>query len=1047
MAQRNSEQDAITWQTVAMRLGTQGLDLREPSDPTSLTELLNARFVDDRTVKPRSGHAGSLVQDQSAFAPLGSGYEVLDNWVYGHGLQVSPGNALAWENAHHPIAGRGATTFKYRGADVVLTGDRLLVLQGEGPASGASTYWDRANATNLDQGIPAFLPVQTDNTPPNGVSGSYVETCLTSRYRAFVTSGGNALTAWILDRDTGALVDMSEISGVSSNDVVEPKIINSGDTLVCVWRDFAGDQLWINWWTGIAWAGASAIDSGVFGFDVAVVPGGFHLAWRTTSAIKLGKYVGVKPQASPYNFGTSLDLSLASAPAGACALGVSPNGDLCVAFVGAGFDLYAGVFSVAAVPYDVWTVIGTAGFGGVSVASRGLRNQQGYFEYVIHWAGQSGGNSFCSATQFSGHTAGAVSTRWNSELASKSWRVGDEVFAWYRAANAGTHYLVSGASPQTVCGYSDREEAVSRTSHDNNYGMPTVMPDPNDALGVTFTWIRPYNTGQTYTHGGNVRYSDINFLPETCAVQYGHSVYLSGCAVRNWDGLTLGDAGFQDYPIIVGNPISPSMQTTGGNLTALGTYYFRVYAVRYNARGERFESGAVSFGPIVLTGSNSKILLSIATLPDTNHNDLTFEVYRTEALGTTYYLDGTLANSLTSALLSYSSSLADSALISQVADTHAAGVGQLSSLENWGPLGCSMLASSQDRLWGAGGQVTPGFVQFSKLHEDGSGAGFDDLAGFQEINTEGQQVTSVIAQGDATIAFETNKLYVITGTGPDNYGRGAFDIPNIVLADGAITHFGTCATPLGTLFWGDEGPRMLTNQYAVENISAPVRALSKTLSPTGVIVSLPKSEVVWYTDGGAALLWNYLDGSSRWARWNNLYIAGCSQESMITTNGRLLVEDDKATGDNGRGYPFTWCSGSIRAENLMQGGTVVRALGIVGSYKGPHKLRFRVYYNGSPLWTDEWIWEPDTNTWLASGDDFAALTPAQVDALKPVDKSGAYMTHKRLSRIDCHYLRVEVTNISADAPTYIPFELAVQVGVREGMGRVPANTFSTRIGR
>lgn len=1044
--QRSSleDQSGTIWQAVAVKLGEQGLDLREPSAPASLTELLNARFVDDRTVEPRNGHTAATVQDQSPFAPLGSGYQVTTAWVYGHGTQVSPGNALAWENAHHPIANRGSATFHYRGADVVVTGDRLLVMQTQGPAAGASTYWDRQAQTLTPRGIPAFLPVQTDNTPPATVQGEYIETALTSRYRVFVTNLGGGCNVQLLERDTNAVVNQSEISGPTSNDVVETKTINSADLPVVIWRDFTGQGIWLSWWTGAVWTNASLIASGAVGFDIAVVPGGFHLLWRTVSGLFVGKYVGVVAQSTPYLFGTAIDLTGAATPTGQCAIAAAPDGGLGIAFVSASGNFIKSLTPTLAAAGG-WTVFSATTNGGLTLASRGLRNSLTVYEYVVHWGGFSG-SPFVSVAYYGG-SMGTTLTRWNSTLASKSFRVGDEVFCWLRAGNAGTNYLISGSNPITVCGFADREEAVTRTTHDNNYGVPHVLPDPRDAKGVLFTWCRPYNTGQTYTHGGNVRYGDMNFLPRTCCVQYGRSVYLSGSHVRNWDGVALGDAGFQDYPVISQDPTDPTIQVGGGNLTALGVYYFRVYAVRYNARGERFESGAISYGPVTLTAGNTKVAVAIRTLPDTNHDDITLEVYRTESLGTTFYLDGTISNSLAAATVAYASSLADTTLRSQVGDSHAAGIGQLSSLENWGPLGCSMLAASQDRLWGAGGQVTPGFVQFSKLHADGSGVGFDDLAGFQEINTEAEQVTSVIAQGDTTVAFQRNAIYVIAGTGPDNYGRGAFDIPNIVLADGAVTHFGTAMTPLGTVYWGLEGPRLLTNQYQVQNIALPIRGLTDTLDPSGVRVDLPRNEVVWYTKLGDAVLWNYLGGNSRWARWNGLNVAGVSAGALVTTDGRLLVETEDAVGDAGRSYPFTFSTGDMRAGDMLQGAVLVRSIGVIGKYTGPHQLRMRIFYNGSPLWSEEWIWQPDTSTWLSEGTNFSTLNPAAVDALKPADKSGTYMTHKRVGRMDCHYFRVEVSNISANSPSYTPFELAVELGTREGLGRVPANTFTTRIGR
>lgn len=1040
--QRSSQQDAsdgVNWQSIGIRLGVKGLDLREPAEPDSLTELLNARFVDDRTVRPRYGHTGSLVQDSSDFAPLGDNYSVTDEWVYGHGVRVSSSNAAGWENAHHPIAGRGQLVFSYRDSNVVHTGDRLLVMQ-DGPAVGASDYWSReVGGPILPQGIPAFLPLETDATPPSQVGGEYVETCLTSKYRAFVDNG-DGVSAWILDRATGAVIDHSDVSGTSA-DPVETKVICSGDLVVVLWRDFTDRQLWMNWWTGASWTGGTIIQNDVKAFDVAVVPGGFHLLWFSEfgfGSLKIGKYLGATATDTPYPFGTTI--TAPDVPTGAIAVGVAPTGEIGIAFVGD--SLLGAQFSEAMVNLDDWAPLGdTTATRGLTICSRGLRNQSGLYSWIVHFGSSDG---YTQAMRFETSVDVVTGTkRWNSRLASKSWRVGDEVFCWLRAANAGTHYLVSGCGPQTVCGFADREEAITRTSHDVTYGIPHVMPDPNDEDGVLFTWVRPFNTGQTFGHPGNTRYGDMNFLPSTTAVQFGRSVYLSGSAVRNWDGIELGDAGFQDYPVISGTPT----QGTGGDLTIGGTYYYRIYAVRYNARGERFESAAITSDVVTLTASNDKITLAISTLPDTNHDDVVFEVYRTESLGTTFYLDGTVANSLTAATVSYESSLDDDELISQVGDPHSAGVGQLSELESFGPLGCSMLAVSGDRLWGAGGQVTPGFVQFSKLHTDGYGAGFDDLAGFQEINTEGRDVTSLAPQNDATVIFERDRLYVISGIGPDNYGRGAFDIPNIELADGAITHVGTVGTQLGTLYWGQEGPRLLTLQFQVLNIAAPIRSFAEGLTPSGVNVALSREEVVWYTPAGDALLWNYLDGQSRWARWNGLKIAGCHDGVLVTVNGVLLTEDPDAAGDNGRGFAFVFRTGNLRGENILQGATLLRSVGIVGAYEGPHELRTRVFYNGSPLWTDEWTWSPEESTWLAPGDDFSALTPEQVDALKPLDKSGGYITNKRSSRANCHFFRVEVSNVWADGPSYVPHELSLELGVHGGLGRVPVGVFTSNTHR
>ena len=58
MGSRNSDQDTdgIVYSTASLKLGTQGLDLRRPADPAALTKLLNARFLDEKTIERRRGY-------------------------------------------------------------------------------------------------------------------------------------------------------------------------------------------------------------------------------------------------------------------------------------------------------------------------------------------------------------------------------------------------------------------------------------------------------------------------------------------------------------------------------------------------------------------------------------------------------------------------------------------------------------------------------------------------------------------------------------------------------------------------------------------------------------------------------------------------------------------------------------------------------------------------------------------------------------------------------------------------------------------------------
>ncbi len=1033
MSQRSSQraQDEITWQTVGIPLGFSGLDLRKPAAPQALSKLLNARFADDRNVLQRDGHLSTVVQDAADFPPMGADGAIGDEWVYGHGARVSPNNAASWQNAHHPIPGQGRAIFTYGDSDVVWTGDRLLVLR-DGGSLGESTFWSRSGAT-LKHGIPAHQPLQTDSTPPAQVTGDYVETCLTESLRVYLHTGpASALTAYVLDRTSGAIINVSEISGIS-NDVVECKVVNSAGHPVALWRDFTGHVLYWSYWTGVAWTAASVLAADCYAYDVCAVPGGFHLVWRVNADLFIGHYAGTKNQAVPYVYGVQLADIVGN---GSVALDVAPDGTLGVAAETA-TGLKARVFSASGATLTTWSTVdaGVVWTGGLSIRARGLKDSGGNYPWVIH-GGNSANVLIASALVSAGALAVTTSTRYNSNLASKSFRAGDEVFCWLRSANAPTHYLVAGAPAVQVCGYADREEAPLRVTFDDNYGVPHVALDPLDERGMSFTWIRPYNTGQEYDRGGNVRVGDIDMLPTLSTAQYGSSVYLSGSAVRCFDGVELGDAGFHDYP-----KISAVVQTATGSITPGARKYYRAYLVRYNRRGERFMSAAATYGPVDYATGKTSGVFTIATVPSTNHSDAQIEVYATEDLGTTFYLEGTVPHRLDAATVSFTSSLSDDSLRDKLGDSHAAGVGALSELEEWGPLGCGILATAGDRLWGAGGQVPVGQVQFSKLKEPEEGAGFDSLAGYQTVDNEGGVITSVHALNDTTVVHQARRLDVISGTGPDNYGRGAFTIPQIVLADGAVTHTGTVLTQVGAVFWGQNGPRLLTTDFQVQNISAPVRALAETLTPTGVQVRLSEHEVVWYTGTGDALLWNYLGDNSRWAQWTGLRVAGCSQSSLVTATGRVLHQSADAKGDGGQGFAFVWANSYLRPEEVLAGHTTIRAIGITGEFAGEHRLRARVTYNGSPLWSEQWVWFPDETTYLTISNDWELLTPAQVDALGVQDRSGAYGTVKRLNRQDCRFVGVELSTVEADGPTYIPYQLVLEIGAKGGTGRVPVGTF------
>lgn len=1040
MQQHNQDaKDGVVFDTAAIKIGGVGIDLRQPAGPGTLADLINARFT-TRYTRRRDGHLGYPVVDGGDY-PDNSSLSP-SSWLYGHGLTVTELLNTEKESAHYPVAGKARGTFNFNGSRVVWTGDRLLVLRPGNTAMGSHAHWNRDGGDDLSYGVPAMLPVMTDSTPPSAVETECLNGCITEFYRVNVWNSDGALIAQVIDRETGVLVFQDSISDASTTDAVDPVVFQSGSHIVCLWRDDADDELYLTSWTGVSWTDPTLVQADVSAFAVAVISGGFHLAWavESTGAIKLGKYSGVSTQSTPYDFDTEL---VANGSAGPLALAVSPDGQIGVLWTTSSPDVLFQQFTPSAVavgsPHEV--VSDGDAWDSLTISCRALRATATDHPWVTY-AGRDSAVYIKEILYTEGDYQERYSTyRHNSRLASHSFRVGDEVLCWLLAHNSRTHYLLAGVYVPQVVGIADRQVALTNETHGGVYFLPHVFPDFRDDTGYLFSWIRPFLTGVDYVRGGNANHGDLDFLPRVSTAHYGKSVYLSGSCVKNWDGQELLEAGFHDYPLV------NSASAGEGTFDDPGDIYIRVYAVRHNNLGERFQSAAVTYGPFAVTGTSevqTGVDLVIKTMPVTSTEDIKLEVWVTEVGGTTFYFHGSVDNNLNSATVDYA--LSGPVDITGRADPHETGIGQLEELEEWGPVGCSILTVVGDRMWSAGGQVPRGTIQYSKLKEPGEGVGHDDLAQFYEVDTTGKPITSIAGFNETVAAFQLDRVSLVPPPGPDNYGRGGYPAPQVVLADGASTHAGTATVPDGIVYWSSHGPMLLSRDLRTVNISAPVQPLALTMSPTGVRVDFDNSEVIWFTESGEALLVNYLDGI-RWARWTGLPAAAVTEDSIMSPDGVLLVESEDAKGDNGRPYEFGGRLSWAHPEDLLQGHTRLRTFGFTGAYLGQHTMRFRVFYDGASLWAEEQRWTPETNNWLTSAETYENMTAAEIDALTTRSRSGRYGFNKRVARQDCERFAIEWSDIASDTPTHVPHEITVELGALPGHGRGVVSTFTGSVAR
>lgn len=1027
----DSNQD-ISYQLGALPLGQYGVDLRRPPSAPALAALDNARFLDEKTVQRRNGFLGTTLVDGSSFPGAGGAVNPAP-WVYGLGRAVG--------GTHHPIAGRGAAVFELDNEPVAWTGDRLLL-----PTSadhGASAFWTGNTGTSAPQGIPAFLPLMTDTIAAyteTGASRPTVSAALTAQYELYVTRTTTTVTAQIIDR-AGGVLPATDLTGTSVAPQTPTVLVVSGIFHV-LWLDGTDSKLRYRRYVGGAWSAEDVVyPNAITMFAASTTTDGATLVAVVVDTAS-GDALVIKR--SWHSQIASTIVALVATPAAASGLGVmlDANDNLLVAYATSGANVHVdfvtpgashAMLNIASIITDP-TIVGVTarGTGDTTVTLSSINYAVGPF--VVYWA--SNDSSHARDTQACSQNGDAV-VYFNMAPASQPWTVGVESFIWLCAVGSTTNLLLAGlANSAFVAGAADDEVSVFTKA--TGFTVTAVARDPLDPTGATWLYARPYirqlPTATTTTFG--VLLGLIDFLPLLSVAAYGHSNYLSGSCVKNWDGLQLLDAGFHDTP-----SATAASAGSGGSLTSGGSYEWRVKAVLVNNKGERFESSA---NTVQLTLSGTTAQLTIASVMCTARDQVTLEIYRTTDAGSTFFLEGTVANPTSSRNVVWTSTASDTVLANADEEDSTAPGGEI---PDSAPTGCAYLAVSGDRLWGAGGQVPPGRAIFSKLTDDSFGAGFDALAGFIDFATFAEAVATIGSVNDAVVISTPTRWYVLGGTGPDNFGNGSYAAPQMTMAVGATSGYGTVLTPLGLAYWSAGGPAMLGPNFQTQFIAAEVRTMALDLTPVGVQIDTARQEVLWVcaSSGGIsrALLMNYQTGTPRWATWTLSAIAGASPGYLITESGVVLQESADAFGDNGAPFAFKLKTGNIDPQQIMAGATRVRRVGLTGSFTADHKLRMRVYYDGSPGWNDEFTWDPTAGTWLTSIGDVATLTPAQVDATAWADKSGKYRMTNRVSRQECSYLQVELSDIGAAGQTMLPFELEFELGVpRQGFGRGVVQTIA-----
>jgi len=275
------------------------------------------------------------------------------------------------------------------------------------------------------------------------------------------------------------------------------------------------------------------------------------------------------------------------------------------------------------------------------------------------------------------------------------------------------------------------------------------------------------------------------------------------------------ETGFSNFPVIESFALAG-----GGGLTPGSTYLYRACYEWIDNQGRRHRS-APSDPVTVAIGANTQVALVMKPLVADSHSlsasgtaasrGVTLHVYRTIVGQSTYHrvtpnFGPPAGSSVGAATVSFNDTMSDANASGNEFIYTDGGV-----VENALCPPHDFQAVCNGRLW-VGGQLDRCVVTASKILVEGEPTQFSDLDVFSVFLP--QKCTGLASLDGTLVAFARERIYLITGDGPNDQGIGAFSPPSELPTDvGCINWRSVVETSLGVLFQGKRGIFLLPRGF------------------------------------------------------------------------------------------------------------------------------------------------------------------------------------------------------------------------------------------
>jgi hypothetical protein len=671
-------------------------------------------------------------------------------------------------------------------------------------------------------------------------------------------------------------------------------------------------------------------------------------------------------------------------------------------------------------------------------------------------------------------------TRHRVGIGSHAFRVGHRTFLWLYNALIGTYtsafqwtwFLCDAALlPVGKMDYGLANPDVLNAAPPLpgvNWHADSAAQNPKDR--IVFHGCMPYR-GRVVTNASSsapngqwaepsIRYYELDFLPPLRSAQAGRSTYFAGAQLWQYDGTEMNEAGFHAAPEGAGLSFTP--RGSAGGLSA-GVYRYRVDLCHKNAQNEEVRSWSFISNPVT-TVATDRVDISIPHSPMTRREDAYFLVFRTEVNQTTYYIVNSrdpssalfVKNDRATATYTFTDVVADTALITQ--EYHPANAAG-NYLDPLPAPACELVAAGRDRLWLAGGELSPGEIAPSRLFAPGQCPSFSPALNIQ-VDRNAEPISAIGFAGDICAIFRRTSTYILESDGPDNLLVGSWIPPRLAVADlGAVGPETLALTVNGLWFQSPSGVRLLTPSGSLDpKAGIEMDPITVGAVYSAAVVVPQNTQVRWYARSTAdpTVVLDYSSGA--WATWSGLECAGAVYWPVGTVSilakgaGDLWVETPGVWSDAGSSYEMVVRVAWLHGANLGDFQRI-RRFALYGLAPGNHTLRCRLFYNERPFHDEEaLITFPgtgnskfNTSIWGGNGDvwgsgswgDSGNAAPGSDGQSGLWFRDGVYKFRFRPARQKCSVFSVEFSDTGAMTAGFQPVALALEIGKKPGLERQP----------